>query len=118
MARKKHDQRHGLRGEIGLLAEQISDAIKSAATSRDVSEIRSDIKDSVRGVSDRVAKAIKKAAASEELHAIKGQARKVASLGKEEGLKATKDLRRTLSAGLAAAGEELQRLAEKLKKQA
>ncbi len=117
MARKNHQKTAGLRAEIGVLAEQVSDAIKAAATSRDVTEIRSDIKDSVRSVSDRVAKAVQKAAQSQELADIKGQAKKVASLGKKEGLRAAADMRRTLAAGLDAAGQELQRLAERLKKQ-
>jgi hypothetical protein len=118
MARKKHNDSRRLSSEIGLLAEQISDAIKSAARSQEVSNIRADIKDSVRSVSDRVAQAVKKAAASQALEDIKGQTKKVVSLSKKEGLKATQNLRRNLSAGLDAAGQELQRLAEKLKKQA
>lgn len=117
MARKKHHQSSRLTAEIGVLAEQISDAIKAAATSSDVAGIRSEIKGSVRSVSDRVAQAVKKAAESSELADIKGQAKKVASLGKREGLRAAQDMRRTLAAGLDAAGQELQRLAEKLKKQ-
>lgn len=117
MARKNHKQPKRLSAEIGVLAEQISDAIKAAASSRDVTELRSDIKDSVRSVSDRVAKAVQKAADSQELAEIKGQAKKVASLGKKEGLRAAQDMRRTLAAGLDVAGQELQRLADKLKKQ-
>jgi len=111
MACKKSDRKPSIKNEIGILAEQIGDAIKSAAHSREVSDIRSEIKDSVRTVGDRVAKAVKKAVESPE-------AKRVASLGKQEGLRATKNLRRNLSAGLDAAGQELQRLAEKLRKQA
>ncbi len=118
MACKRSDRKPSIKNEIGILAEQIGDAIKSAAHSREVSDIRSEIKDSVRTVGDRVAKAVKKAVESPELEGIKGQAKRVASLGKQEGLRATKNLRRNLSAGLDAAGQELQRLAEKLRKQA
>jgi phage protein D len=117
MACKKPSRQPDLRCEIGVLAEQISDAIKSAAHSREVSDIRSDIKDSVRSVSDRVVKAVKKASDSQALDDIKGQTKKIASLSKQQGLKAAKNLRLNLSAGLDAAGQELQRLAEKLKKQ-
>ncbi|MCX5795231.1 MAG: hypothetical protein NTY77_07050 [Elusimicrobia bacterium] len=117
MACKKSDRKPDLKSELGVLAEQISDAIKSAARSREVSDIRSEIKGSVRSVSERVAKAVKTAAESQALEDIKGQTKKVVSLSKQEGLKATKNLRRNLCAGLDAAGEELQRLAEKLRKQ-
>jgi hypothetical protein len=117
MVCKKSSRQPDLKCEIGVLAEQISDAIKGAAHSREVSDIRSDIKESVRSVSARVAKAVKKASQSQALEDIKGQTKKVASLSKQEGLKAAKNLRRNLSAGLDAAGQELQRLADKLKKQ-
>jgi len=116
MACKKSDRKPNLKNEIGILAEQFSDAIKSAARSREVSDIRAEIKGSVRSISDRVAKAVKKAAASQELGQLKGQTNKVVSLGKQQGLQATKNLRRNLCNGLDAAGQELQRLAEKLKK--
>jgi|GEM_PF-6871297 len=117
MACKRSSRQSDLKCEIGVLAEQISDAIKSAAHSREVSDIRSEIEGSVRSVSARIAEAVKKASQSQALADIKGQTRKVASLSRKEGLKAAKNLRRNLSAGLDAAGQELQRLAEKLKKQ-
>ena len=118
MAKKNAKKQSELAREVGLLAEKIGQAIKGAAQSREVSEIQAELKSSLRSVSGRVVKAVKKASRSQALGEIKGQTKKVVSLGKKEGLAATQDLRKNLCAGLDAAGQELKRLAERLKKQA
>ena len=116
MACRKSRPASKLSQEIGVLAGQIGDAIKSAAHSKEVKGLHTEVSASVRSISKRVTKAVKKAQQSEKLDAIKGQTRKVLSLGKEEGLKATEQLRQNLTAGIDAAAKELRRLAEKLKK--
>ena len=55
---KQSARQSDLRCEIGVLAEQIGDAIKSAAHSREVADIRSEVKTSVRSIGDRVAVAL------------------------------------------------------------
>lgn len=116
MACKKSKTASKLSQEIGVLAGQIGEAIKSAAHSKEVKDLHTEVTASVRSISDRVTKAVKKAQQSEKLGVIKGQTRRVMSLGKEEGLKATEQLRQNLTEGLDAAAKELKRLAGKLKK--
>ena len=102
--------------EMATLGSHIVDAIKSSAIRDELKGVGKDAIENLRATGQRLTEALQKAREGEATQEIKDRARKLFEIGKSEGEKNTRNLRKNLAKGLHSIGQELQDLAQKLNK--
>ena len=100
--------------ELAELGRRMESALRSAAHSGHVREVRGEIVKGVRNVGSRLAEALEAARTSPEGRQVQRQFKKVLSTGKGEGIDTAKKVRENLSEGMQVLSKELQSLARKL----
>lgn len=112
MFKKKDDD---LLEELAALGKQIQRSFAAAAKSDELKALGSEVSKSLKKVSDKAAEALKAAKESEEARELSERLKKVAKAGAAKGKEAGGKAYENAAHGLSELGDELARLAEKLK---
>ena len=102
--------------EIGELGRKVEQALKSAAASKHVSGLKTEISKGVRNVGRKLSDALGALNESEESQELKSQVKRVLSTGRKQSAAASKQVASNIVAGLGVLSKELSRLAGKIEK--
>ena len=114
--KRKVQLKPDLTKEVGTLANKIASALKAAKDSDELKGFGRETTGSLRAAGSRIVTAIQKAKKSDAMQDIKAQSQKMLDIGKSRTKKAVKDVENNLAVGLQHIGNELQNIAERLKK--
>lgn len=114
--RKRAKPEPDLRKEVTTLATRIVSALRTARDSEELKSLKQEARNGLRAAGNRIVEAVETAKESAATRKLKSQAKRVLDIGKDRTGKTVKDFSGNLARGLQTISQELNHIAERLKK--